>query len=276
MNYEELLSSVFYHGSNQNQRAKTKDGKPLSVRYSWGPQIRYHLELGFPLITSKRMSWDIVTHELLWFLSGDTNISYLQNRGIKIWDAWADEDGELGPVYGKQWRRWEGRFSTVDQIARLVSDLKAVKENPSHHSARRLILTSWNPGDMPEDKVPTGCHTLAQFSIRDRKYLNIHLYQRSGDMFLGVPYNIACYSLLTHILANIVGLVPSLYVHSFGDAHIYNNHLEQVEEQLQRIPPRLPKLEIKGKIQDIDKIDPAQFVLINYQPLGSLKGEVAI
>lgn len=273
--YLKLLKKVLHCGKLIEQRAKLKDGTTLRTRSLFGCQMEFKLGPTFPLITTKRMSWDIVVHELLWFISGDTNISYLQNRGINIWNAWADEDGNLGPVYGKQWRNWVGPYGVVDQLDRLITDIQSVKRNPSHHAARRLILTSWNPGDMPHHSVPTGCHTLVQFNVVGRK-LSCHLYQRSGDMFLGVPYNIACYSLLTYIIAHMTGLKPDKMVHSFGDAHIYENHISQVKEQLDNTPYDGCKLDITGTIRSIDKIDPKQLVLVGYRHHPALKGDVAI
>jgi thymidylate synthase len=221
------------------------------------------------------MPWGAIVHELLWFLSGDTNVRYLRANKVTIWDEWADANGDLGPVYGKQWRRWEGPQASVDQVANLVAGIRKVIANPHASEARRLILTAWNPADMPDPKVPTGCHTLVQFNVTDGR-LSSQLYQRSADMFLGVPFNIASYALLTHILAKLTGLGVGEYVHTFGDAHIYDNHFEAVDEQLKREPYPLPQLEIVGEITDIDTLKSDQFKIVGYHCDGRLPGEVAV
>ena len=274
--YLDLLREIRTSGTRKAQRATLKsEGRRPDVLSVFGRQIRFDLKSGFPLVTTKRIPWAAIVHELLWFLSGDTNVRYLRENKVTIWDEWADSDGNLGPVYGKQWRRWEGPQGAVDQVANLVAGIQKVIANPHASEARRLILTAWNPADMPNPKVPTGCHTLVQFNVTDGR-LSSQLYQRSADMFLGVPFNIASYALLTHILAKLTGLGVGDYVHTFGDAHIYDNHLEAVDEQLRRDPFPLPRLEITGELNDIDALKAEQFKLTGYQCHGRLPGEVAV
>jgi thymidylate synthase len=274
--YLDLLREVRTSGTRKAQRATLKsEGRRPDVLSVFGRQIRFDLNAGFPLVTTKRMPWAAIVHELLWFLSGDTNVRYLRENKVTIWDEWADSEGNLGPVYGKQWRRWEGPLGPVDQVANLLTGVRKVIANPHASEARRLILTAWNPADMPDPKVPTGCHTLVQFNVTDGR-LSSQLYQRSADMFLGVPFNIASYALLTHILAKLTGLGVGEYVHTFGDAHIYDNHFEAVDEQLRRDPFSLPRLEIVGDLRDIDALKAEQFKLTGYQSHGRLPGEVAV
>jgi thymidylate synthase len=274
--YLDLLREIRTSGTRKAQRATLRSaGRRPDVLSVFGRQIRFDLDAGFPLVTTKRMPWAAVVHELLWFLSGDTNVRYLRTNKVTIWDEWADADGNLGPVYGKQWRRWEGPQGTVDQVANLVAGIRKVISDPHASEARRLILTAWNPADMPDPKVPTGCHTLVQFNVTDGR-LSSQLYQRSADMFLGVPFNIASYALLTHILAKLTGLGVGEYVHTFGDAHIYDNHFEAVDDQLKREPSPLPRLEIVGEITSIDTLRTEQFKLVAYQSHGRLPGEVAV
>jgi thymidylate synthase len=274
--YLKLLRHIREHGVDKPQRAKV-GGKSLLCRSVFAPDpMRFQLAAGFPLVTTKRMPFRHIVAELLWFLSGSTNNHDLLRQGVKIWDAWADPiTGELGPVYGKQWRRWEGPQGTVDQIADLVRDIRAVKDDPWHPAARRLLLTAWNPADMPDPKVPTGCHTFAQFNVTDGR-LSCHLYQRSADLLLGVPFNIASYALLTHLFARVTGLDVGQYVHSFGDAHIYENHFAQVDEQLGRQPLPLPTLQLGDEIASIDGICVDQIALAGYQYHPPIKGEVAV
>ena len=241
----------------------------------FGRQIRFDLNAGFPLVTTKRMPWIAIVHELLWFLSGSTNVPYLREHKVTIWDEWADASGELGPVYGKQWRRWEGPHGRVDQVANLIDGIRKVIAEPHASEARRLLVTAWNPADMPDPKVPTGCHTLVQFNVTDGR-LSGQLYQRSADMFLGVPFNIASYALFTHLLAKHAGLGVGEYIHTFGDAHIYDNHLAAVDEQMTREPFPLPRIEIVGEIASVDYVDAEQFKLVGYQSHGRLPGEVAV
>jgi thymidylate synthase len=274
--YLELLREIRTSGTRKAQRATLRsEGRRPEVLSVFGRQIRFDLTAGFPLVTTKRMPWSAIAHELLWFLSGSTNVRYLRENKVTIWDEWADERGELGPVYGKQWRRWEGPQGTVDQVANLIAGIKKVIADPHASEARRLILTAWNPADMPDPKVPTGCHTLVQFNVTDGR-LSSQLYQRSADMFLGVPFNIASYALLTHLLARHTGLGVGEFVHTFGDAHIYDNHFAAVDEQLRREPYSIPRLEIVGDVPSIDEVSAEQFKLIDYQSHGRLPGEVAV
>jgi thymidylate synthase len=274
--YLDLLREIRSSGTRKAQRATLKsEGRRPEVLSVFGRQIRFDLDAGFPLVTTKRMPWAAIVHELLWFLSGDTNVRYLRQHKVTIWDEWADAGGNLGPVYGKQWRRWEGPQGTVDQVANLVAGIRKVVADPHASEARRLILTAWNPADMPDPRVPTGCHTLVQFNVTDGR-LSSQLYQRSADMFLGVPFNIASYALFTHILAKLTGLGVGEYIHTFGDAHIYDNHFEAVDEQLKREPFPLPRLEIVGEITSIDSLKAEQFKLVGYQSHGRLPGEVAV
>nr|AIA17276.1 thymidylate synthase [uncultured bacterium] len=274
--YLDLLREIRTTGTRKAQRAALRsDGRRPEVLSVFGRQIRFDLAAGFPMVTTKRMPWNAVVHELLWFLSGSTNVGYLREHKVSIWDEWATSEGELGPVYGKQWRCWEGPQGKVDQIANLIAGIRKVIENPHASEARRLILSAWNPADMPDPKVPTGCHTLVQFNVTEGR-LSSQLYQRSADMFLGVPFNIASYALLTHILAKLTGLGVGEYVHTFGDAHIYDNHLDAVDEQLRREPMPLPTLQIVGEIASIDDVKAEQLKLIGYQSHGRLPGEVAV
>jgi thymidylate synthase len=274
--YLDLLREIRTAGTRKAQRATLRsEGRRPEVLSVFGRQIRFELAQGFPLVTTKRMPWGAIVHELLWFLSGSTNVRYLRENKVTIWDEWADANGELGPVYGKQWRRWEGPRATVDQVASLVAGIRKVIADPHASDARRLILTAWNPADMPDPKVPTGCHTLVQFNVTDGR-LSSQLYQRSADMFLGVPFNIASYALLTHLLAKLTGLDVGEFVHTFGDAHIYDNHFEAVDEQLRREPFPLPRLEIMGDIISIDAVTADQCRLVGYQSHGRLPGEVAV
>ena len=274
--YLDLLREIRATGTRKAQRATLRsEGRRPDVLSVFGRQIRFDLSRGFPLVTTKRMPWSAIVHELLWFLSGSTNVRYLREHKVTIWDEWADAIGELGPVYGKQWRRWEGPRGSVDQVANLIAGIRKVIADPHASEARRLILTAWNPADMPDPKVPTGCHTLVQFNLTDGR-LSSQLYQRSADMFLGVPFNIASYALLTHLLAKVTGLEVGEFVHTFGDAHIYDNHFEAVEEQLKREPLPLPRLEIVGDIRSIDEVKADQLKLVGYLSHGRLPGEVAV
>lgn len=274
--YLDLLRDIRENGERKAQRATLRsDGRRPDVLSVFGRQIRFDLRKGFPLVTTKRMPWNAIVHELLWFLSGSTNVKYLQENKVTIWDEWADDNGDLGPVYGKHWRRWEGPQGTVDQVANVVAGIRKVIVDPHASEARRLLITAWNPGDMPSSKVPTGCHTLVQFNVTNGR-LSCQLYQRSADMFLGVPFNIASYALLTHIFAKITGLEAGDFVHSFGDAHIYENHFEAVDEQLKRQPFPLPRLEIAGDLNNVDTIRADQFKIVGYQCHARLPGEVAV
>ncbi|WP_020471092.1 thymidylate synthase [Zavarzinella formosa] len=274
--YLDLLREIRTTGARKAQRAALRsDGSRPDVLSVFGRQIRFDLLEGFPLVTTKRMPWNAVVHELLWFLSGSTNVRYLQENKVTIWDEWADESGDLGPIYGKHWRRWEGPQGTVDQVANVIAGIRKVIADPHASEARRLLITAWNPADMPSSKVPTGCHTLVQFNVTGNR-LSCQLYQRSADMFLGVPFNIASYALFTHIMAKHTGLEPGDFVHTFGDAHIYENHFEAVDEQLKREPFPLPKLEIIGDVSNIDAVRADQLKIIGYQCHARLPGEVAV
>ncbi|MCE9530587.1 MAG: thymidylate synthase [Planctomycetes bacterium] len=274
--YLDLLAYVRQQGKRKPQRAKLSDGRRPEVLSIFGYQFRLDLADGFPMVTTKKLPWGAIVHELLWFLSGSTNVEYLRANKVTIWNEWADANGELGPVYGKQWRRWEGpNGKTVDQIAAIVTGIRKVMADPQASEARRLLLTAWNPGDMPDPKVPTGCHTFAQFNVHDDR-LSCQLYQRSADLFLGVPFNIASYALLTHLLAKVVGLQAGDYIHTFGDAHIYENHFDQVDEQLRRETRPLPTLELDDTITSMDGIRFEQMRLKNYNPHPPLRGEVAV
>jgi thymidylate synthase len=274
--YLDLLREVLTRGRWKQQRAvlASTAAKPRALAL-FGLQTRFDLTRGFPLVTTKRVPFRLVVEELLWFLSGSTSNKDLQARGVTIWDEWADpETGELGPCYGKQWRRW-GEGGDVDQVARLVADIRAVRENPQHSAARRLLLTAWNPADIDKLRGPMGCHTLSQFDVTDGR-LSCQLYQRSADLFLGVPWNIACYALLTHLLAKVTGLGVGELVHTFGDAHVYENHIDAVRHQLTRVPYPPPRLVLDEGIREIDGVRAEQIKLEGYRHAPGLAGEVAI
>ncbi|AGA27830.1 thymidylate synthase [Singulisphaera acidiphila] len=275
--YLDLLRLVYERGELKGSRAVLEStGTKPKTRSLFGYQNRYDLTQGFPLVTTKTVPFRQVVVEVLWFLSGSTNVDYLQRHNVKIWDQWADETGELGPIYGKQWRAWEGGDGQhVDQVAELLRGIEQVKADPTASAARRLILTAWNPADLPKIHGPSGCHTLCQFSMNNGK-LSCQLYQRSADLFLGVPWNIASYALLTHLIAKVTGLEAAEFIHTFGDAHIYENHLDQVGEQLTREPYPLPKLEIDDSVTSLDGLTPEQFRLVGYRHHARLSGEVAV
>ncbi len=250
-------------------------GEKIDALAVFGRQIRFDLAEGFPLVTTKRVPFGAIVHELIWFLRGSTNIAYLKEHGVTIWDEWADACGELGPVYGRQWRSWQapdGR--SIDQIANLVAGIEAVVADPTASVGRRLIVTAWNPAEIAEMALPP-CHTLFQFNVTGQK-LSCQLYQRSADLFLGVPFNIASYALLTALVAQVTGLVPGEFIHTFGDAHIYSNHLEQVDIQLAREPLRLPQIQIDPEVSDLAAIRREQITLVGYQSHPALSGEVAV
>lgn len=269
--YLDLLRDVLTNGTKKGDRTGTGT---ISV---FGRQIRCDLQQGFPLITTKRVFWKGVVTELLWFLKGSTNVKELQDQGVKIWDEWAKENGELGPVYGKQWRNWthwEGdpsRFAlrqSIDQIANVIQTLKT---NPN---SRRMLVSAWNVGDL-KDMALEPCHVLFQFYVSNGK-LSCQMYQRSADLFLGVPFNIASYALLTHLIAQVCDLEVGEYVHTFGDAHIYLNHLNQVSEQLGREPRCLPTVELNLDIRSIDEFRLDDIRLVGYSPHPPIKAPVAI
>lgn len=237
--YLDLLDHVLTHGTDRGDRTGT------GTRAVFGHQMRFDLGAGFPLLTTKKLHTRSIIHELLWFVRGDTNIRYLQENGVSIWDEWADENGDLGPVYGKQWRRWQGPDGqTIDQLSDLIQMIRTTPES------RRLMLSAWNPVDVPNMALPP-CHCLFQFFVADGR-LSCQLYQRSADIFLGVPFNIASYALLTHMIAAVTGLEPGDFVHTFGDAHLYANHFDQAREQLARTPGPLPQLMIRRVPASID------------------------
>jgi thymidylate synthase len=277
--YLDLLRHVLENGAVKGSRPvlRSTGHKPqtLSV-FAPSIQLRFNLQDGFPLVTTKRIPFKQVLHELIWFLSGSTNVAYLRKHGVKIWDAWADAEGELGPVYGKQWRRWQGANGVVvDQVARLLENIETVKRDPNAGCGRRLILTAWNPAEIEQMKGPPACHTFCQFNVTGGA-LSCQMYQRSADLFLGVPWNIASYALLTHLVAHVTGLDVGTYVHAFGDAHIYENHLEAVREQLPRQPYPLPRVQLDAGIHDLDHVNVDQVQLIGYTSHPSLSGEVAV
>ncbi|MCK2087412.1 thymidylate synthase [Thauera aromatica] len=261
--YLDLMRHVFEHGDRKTDRTGTGT---LSV-FGW--QMRYRLQDGFPLLTTKKLHTRSIIHELLWFLQGDTNIRYLKEHGVSIWDEWADESGDLGPVYGKQWRRWEAADGrTIDQISRLVDGLK---RNPD---SRRHIVSAWNPGEVDSMALPP-CHALFQLYVANGR-LSCQLYQRSADIFLGVPFNIASYALLTHMLAQACELEAGDFVWTGGDCHLYMNHLEQAREQLARAPRPLPKLKLNPEIKDIFAFRFEDIVLEGYDPHPHIKAPVAV
>lgn len=274
-----MISHVLSQGRHKPTRAKIKDGGDeyfnVDSLQVFGYQNRYDLSEGFPLLTTKRLSFKAIVHELIWFLRGDTNIKYLQDNKVRIWDEWADPDGNLGPVYGKQWRSWacpDG--STIDQISEVVAAIRKVKEEPTASVGRRLIVMAWNPADIKKMALPP-CHCFFQFDVTDGK-LSCQLYQRSADLFLGVPFNIASYALLVVLMAHVTGLQPGEFVHTFGDLHIYENHLSQVKEQLQREPYPLPTVVLDPELTDLTTMRADQVALLNYTAHPSIKGEVAV
>jgi len=261
--YLGLLHRILDDGADKADRTGT------GTKSVFGCQMRFALDAGFPLMTTKKLHVKSIIHELLWFLRGDTNIRYLNDNGVKIWDEWADENGELGPVYGHQWRSWSGPDgATVDQIQRLVDD---IRRDPD---SRRLIVSSWNVADLPKMALPP-CHLLFQFYVAGGR-LSCQLYQRSADVFLGVPFNIASYALLTQMVARATGLEPGDFVHTLGDAHLYINHLEQARLQLTRTPRALPKIVLNPDVADIFGFRYEDFELVGYDPHPHIKAEVAV
>lgn len=261
--YHELLKHVLKNGHKKEDRTGTGT---LSV---FGYQMRFNLAEGFPLLTTKKVHLKSIIHELLWFLQGSTNIQYLKDNGVSIWDEWADAKGNLGPVYGYQWRNWPRPDGThIDQITQVVN---AIKNNPD---SRRLIVSAWNVADVDQMKLPP-CHAFFQFYVADGK-LSCQLYQRSADIFLGVPFNIASYALLTMMVAQVCDLELGEFVHTLGDAHIYSNHFDQVNEQLQRTPRALPTMQINPDVKDIFGFNFEDFTLENYDPYPAIKAKVAV
>jgi thymidylate synthase len=261
--YLHLLERVLEDGVKKDDRTGTGT---LSV---FGHQMRFDLADGFPLVTTKKLHLKSIVHELLWFLAGDTNVKYLREHGVTIWDEWADANGELGPVYGKQWRSWPSQDGdTIDQIKEVISEIRT---NPS---SRRLIVSAWNPADLPKMALAP-CHCLFQFWVGDGR-LSCQLYQRSGDVFLGVPFNIASYALLTQMVAQVTGLAPGEFVHTLGDAHLYLTHLEQARLQLTRKPHALPALKLNPAIKDLFAFRYADIAFEGYEPHPAIHAKVAV
>jgi thymidylate synthase len=261
--YLDLLQHILDTGVYKSDRTGT------GTQSCFGYQMRFDLNKGFPLVTTKKLHVKSIIHELLWFLKGETNIAYLKENGVRIWDEWADENGDLGPVYGKQWRSWEGTDGkVVDQVSDLIAQ---IKKNPD---SRRLIISAWNVADLPKMALMP-CHTIFQFYVAEGK-LSCQLYQRSADSFLGVPFNIASYALLTLMIAQVCNLQPGEFIHTFGDVHIYNNHMEQVKLQLSRKPYALPVMTLNPSVKNILDFKYEDFTLENYQSYPAIKGEVAV
>lgn len=261
--YLTLLQHILDEGVNKSDRTGT------GTRSCFGYQVRFDLQDGFPLVTTKKLHVKSIIYELLWFIKGETNIKYLTDHGVSIWNEWADENGELGPVYGKQWRSWEGaNGETYDQLADVI---RQIKTNPD---SRRLIVSAWNVADLPNMALMP-CHTMFQFYVAEGK-LSCQLYQRSADVFLGVPFNIASYALLTMMIAQVCGLQPGDFVHTFGDVHLYNNHLEQAQLQLSRKPFPLPVMRINPAVKNIEDFRYEDFTLENYQHHPAIKAPVAV
>ena len=261
--YLDFLQHVMVNGQDKSDRTGT------GTRSVFGYQMRFNLADGFPLVTTKKLHLRSIIHELLWFLKGDTNIAYLKDNRVSIWDEWADANGDLGPVYGKQWRSWQAPDGKViDQIAWLVEE---IKRNPD---SRRLIVSAWNVGELA-DMALMPCHCLFQFYVANGK-LSCQLYQRSADIFLGVPFNIASYALLTHMIAQVCGLKVGDFVHSFGDAHIYSNHFEQAREQLSRTPGPLPVLQLNPAVRDLFAFRFDDIEILGYEPQAAIKAPVAV
>jgi thymidylate synthase len=261
--YHDLLKHILSNGTQKHDRTGT------GTISTFGYQMRFNLKDGFPLVTTKKVHTKSIIHELLWFLKGETNIQYLKENGVSIWDEWADENGNLGPVYGSQWRSWKGADGkTVDQITQLIEQ---IKRNPD---SRRLIVSAWNVTEVENMALPP-CHTMFQFYVADGK-LSCQLYQRSADVFLGVPFNIASYALLTHMVAQVCNLKMGDFVHTFGDVHIYNNHLEQVQLQLSRTPKPLPAINLNPLIKSIFDFKFEDISINNYDPYPAIKAPVAV
>ena len=260
--YHDLLRHLLANGTKKDDRTGT------GTISCFGYQMRFDLSDGFPMLTTKKLHLKSIICELLWFLNGDTNVKYLQENGVKIWDEWADENGDLGPVYGKQWRSWQAEKGTIDQITELIH---TIKTNPD---SRRMIVNAWNVGELKEMAL-TPCHCLFQFYVANGK-LSCQLYQRSADTFLGVPFNIASYALLTMMIAQVCDLEVGEFIHTFGDVHLYLNHLEQAHLQLTREPRPLPKMKINPDVKDIFGFKYEDFELLNYDPHPHIKAEVSV
>lgn len=261
--YLDLLKDVMENGTKKDDRTNT------GTISKFGHQMRIDLNKGFPLLTTKKVPFKAMTYELLWFLKGDTNTKFLNDHGVKIWDPWCDENGELGPIYGYQWRSWpDYKGGYIDQIQKAIT---TIRNNPE---SRRILVNAWNVGQLDEMAL-TPCHCLFQFYVADGK-LSCQLYQRSADLFIGVPFNIASYALLTHMMAQVCGLQPGAFIHTFGDVHIYLNHLNQVHEQLGRTPKPLPTLSLNPEIQEIDEFTFDDIHLHDYEPHPAIKAPVAV
>jgi len=261
--YLDLLKHILDNGVSKTDRTGT------GTTSCFGYQMRFDLSKGFPLVTTKKLHLKSIIYELLWFLKGDTNIAYLKEHGVKIWDEWANENGDLGPVYGKQWRSWQGaNGQTFDQVKDVINQIK------NKPDSRRMIISAWNVAEL-QDMALMPCHTMFQFYVANGK-LSCQLYQRSADVFLGVPFNIASYALLTLMIAQVCNLQPGEFIHSFGDVHIYNNHLEQVQLQLSRTPYPLPEMKLNPAVQDIFGFEFTDFTLENYQHHPAIKAPVAV
>lgn len=260
--YLELLEAVLTEG------AKKKDRTNTGTYSIFGWQSHYDLQKGFPLLTTKKIHFKSVVHELLWFLSGNTNIGYLRDRGVSIWDEWADDNGDLGPIYGKQWRRWGSTHGAIDQLSQVLTGIKR------HPHSRRLLVSAWNVGELPDMKLAP-CHVLMQFYVSDQR-LSCQLYQRSADVFLGVPFNIASYALLTMMIAQVSGLSCGKLVHTFGDVHLYANHVEQAREQLKRQPRTLPTVVLNPEIDNLYQFKYEDIELLHYEPHQHIPAQVAV
>ena len=261
--YLDLMRHILEHGAEKGDRTGT------GTKSVFGYQMRFDLGKGFPMVTTKKLHLPSIVHELLWFLKGDTNVKYLQDNGVRIWNEWADENGDLGPVYGKQWRKWETKDGRIiDQVKQAI---EAIKTNPN---SRRIIVSAWNVGEL-EDMALMPCHAFFQFHVADGK-LNCQLYQRSADVFLGVPFNIASYALLTHMMAQVCGLEAGDFVHTLGDAHLYNNHLDQARLQVSRDPLPLPTLKLNPEIEDIDDFTYADVEVVGYNHHPHIKAPISV
>ncbi len=261
--YLDLIRRILEEGEKKEDRTGTGT---LSV---FGHQMRFDLSKGFPMVTTKKLHLKSIIYELLWFLKGDTNVKYLQENGVRIWNEWADDNGDLGPVYGKQWRNWESKNGEI--IDQIEDAIEMIKNNPN---SRRIIVSAWNVGEL-KDMALMPCHAFFQFHVANGK-LNCQLYQRSADVFLGVPFNIASYALLTHMMAQICGLMPGTFVHTIGDAHLYNNHLEQAKLQITRTPMKLPRLKLNQNISNIDNFDYEDIEIIDYQHHPHISAPISI
>jgi thymidylate synthase len=261
--YLDLMRLLLETGADKSDLTGT------GTKSLFGHQMRFDLAQGFPLLTTKKLHVKSIVYELLWFLRGETNVRWLQERGVKIWDSWADENGDLGPVYGSQWRNWpDGQGGTIDQIANVIHSIRTKPDS------RRHIVTAWNPAEVDEMALPP-CHCLFQFYVADGK-LSCQLYQRSADVFLGVPFNIASYALLTLMMAQVTGLQPGEFVHSFGDVHLYSNHVQQAHEQLAREPKPMPRMTLNPDKRSIFDFEFEDFMLTGYDPHPHIKGDVAV